>query len=41
MGTEVVRCGGPGAGQVVKILNNSVLFQTVAALAEPVTSDAE
>jgi len=36
MGTEVVRCGGPGAGQVVKILNNSVLFQTVAALAEAI-----
>ncbi len=36
MGTEVVRCGGPGAGQVVKILNNMVLFQTVAALAEAI-----
>jgi len=37
MGTEVVRCGGPGAGQVVKILNNMVLFQTVAALAGAIT----
>jgi 3-hydroxyisobutyrate dehydrogenase-like beta-hydroxyacid dehydrogenase len=34
MGTDVVHCGGPGAGQVVKIMNNMVLFQTVAALAE-------
>jgi 3-hydroxyisobutyrate dehydrogenase-like beta-hydroxyacid dehydrogenase len=34
MGTDVVHCGDPGAGQVVKIMNNMVLFQTVAALAE-------
>lgn len=34
MGTDIVHCGGPGAGQVVKIMNNMVLFQTVAALAE-------
>ncbi|MDH3712493.1 MAG: NAD(P)-dependent oxidoreductase [Gammaproteobacteria bacterium] len=34
MGTDVVHCGGPGAGQVVKTMNNMVLFQTVAALAE-------
>lgn len=32
--TEVTRCGGTGAGQVTKILNNMVLFQTVNALAE-------
>lgn len=37
MGTEIVHCGGPGAGQVVKIMNNMVLFQTVAALAEAVS----
>ncbi len=37
MGTDVVHCGGPGAGQVVKIMNNMVLFQTVAALAEAVS----
>ncbi len=37
MGTDVVRCGGPGAGQVVKIMNNMVLFQTVAALAEAIS----
>lgn len=32
--TEVTNCGGTGAGQVTKILNNMVLFQTVNALAE-------
>jgi 3-hydroxyisobutyrate dehydrogenase-like beta-hydroxyacid dehydrogenase len=32
--TEVTNCGGTGAGQVVKILNNMVLFQTVNALSE-------
>lgn len=32
--TEVTRCGEIGAGQVTKILNNMVLFQTVNALAE-------
>jgi hypothetical protein len=32
--TDVTHCGGVGAGQVVKILNNMVLFQTVNALAE-------
>lgn len=34
MGSDIVHCGGPGAGQVVKIMNNMVLFQTVAALCE-------
>lgn len=34
MATEITHCGGPGAGQVVKILNNMVLAQTVVALAE-------
>ena len=34
MGTDVEHCGGVGAGQVVKIMNNMVLFQTVAALSE-------
>ena len=34
--TDVTRCGGAGAGQVTKILNNMVLFQTVNALAEAV-----
>lgn len=32
--TDVTHCGAVGAGQVVKILNNMVLFQTVNALAE-------
>jgi len=32
--TEVTNCGGIGAGQVTKILNNMVIFQTVNALAE-------
>ncbi|MDH5211041.1 MAG: NAD(P)-dependent oxidoreductase [Betaproteobacteria bacterium] len=34
LGTDVTHCGGVGNGQVVKILNNMVLFQTVNALAE-------
>jgi 3-hydroxyisobutyrate dehydrogenase len=34
--TDVTNCGGPGAGQVMKILNNMVLFQTVNALSEAV-----
>jgi 3-hydroxyisobutyrate dehydrogenase-like beta-hydroxyacid dehydrogenase len=34
MGTEVTHCGGAGAGQLVKLLNNMVLAQTVVALAE-------
>ena len=35
--TDVTNCGDVGAGQVTKILNNMVLFQTVNALAEAVT----
>lgn len=34
MGSDVVHCGGVGAGQVVKIMNNMVLLSTVNALAE-------
>jgi 3-hydroxyisobutyrate dehydrogenase len=34
--TDVTSCGGIGSGQVTKILNNMVLFQTVNALAEAV-----
>jgi hypothetical protein len=34
LGTDITHCGGVGSGQVVKILNNMVLFQTVNALAE-------
>ena len=32
--TEISHCGPVGCGQVAKILNNMVLFETVAALAE-------
>jgi hypothetical protein len=32
--SEVTHCGGHGAGQVVKILNNMVLMETVVGLAE-------
>jgi 3-hydroxyisobutyrate dehydrogenase len=35
--TDVTHCGGVGAGQVTKILNNMVLFETVNALAEAVS----
>jgi 3-hydroxyisobutyrate dehydrogenase-like beta-hydroxyacid dehydrogenase len=31
---EITHCGAIGSGQVTKILNNMVLFQTVAALSE-------
>jgi 3-hydroxyisobutyrate dehydrogenase len=34
--TDVTHCGDAGAGQVTKILNNMVLFETVNALAEAV-----
>jgi 3-hydroxyisobutyrate dehydrogenase-like beta-hydroxyacid dehydrogenase len=34
MASEITRCGGPGAGQLVKIMNNMVLAQTVVGLAE-------
>ena len=34
MGTDVTRCGEVGAGQIVKVLNNMVVFMNVHALAE-------
>jgi 3-hydroxyisobutyrate dehydrogenase len=34
--TDITNCGAVGAGQVTKILNNMVVFQTVNALAEAV-----
>lgn len=34
MGSEINHCGEVGCGQIVKILNNMVLFQNVCALAE-------
>ena len=36
MGTDVNLCGGTGAGQIVKIMNNMVLFMNVSALAEAI-----
>ncbi|MBN8969058.1 MAG: NAD(P)-dependent oxidoreductase [Rhizobiales bacterium] len=35
--SDVTRCGDVGAGQVVKILNNMVLVETVVALSEAIT----
>jgi 3-hydroxyisobutyrate dehydrogenase len=34
MGTDITRCGAPGSGQIVKILHNTLLFETVHAVAE-------
>jgi 3-hydroxyisobutyrate dehydrogenase-like beta-hydroxyacid dehydrogenase len=34
--TDVTSCGDVGSGQVIKILNNMVLFETVNALAEAI-----
>jgi 3-hydroxyisobutyrate dehydrogenase-like beta-hydroxyacid dehydrogenase len=36
MGTDVTHCGPAGCGQVVKILNNMLVFQHCAALAEAI-----
>ena len=36
MGSEVTLCGSVGAGQIVKLLNNMVLFQNVCALGEAI-----
>ena len=35
--SEITHCGDVGAGQVVKLMNNMVIFQTVVALAEALT----
>jgi 3-hydroxyisobutyrate dehydrogenase-like beta-hydroxyacid dehydrogenase len=35
--TDITHCGGPGAGQASKLINNMVLFQNVVALAEAMT----
>jgi 3-hydroxyisobutyrate dehydrogenase-like beta-hydroxyacid dehydrogenase len=32
--TDITHCGGPGAGQATKLINNMVLFENVVALAE-------
>ncbi|MBR0680927.1 NAD(P)-dependent oxidoreductase [Roseomonas eburnea] len=34
MGTDVTHCGGIGTGQAVKLINNALVFEHVAALAE-------
>lgn len=34
MATDVTHCGGVGAGQITKLLNNMMLFQNVRAIAE-------
>jgi 3-hydroxyisobutyrate dehydrogenase len=36
MGTDVTHCGPVGCGQVAKILNNMLVFQNTAALAEAI-----
>ena len=35
--SEITHCGDIGAGQVIKLMNNMVIFQTVVALAEALT----
>jgi 3-hydroxyisobutyrate dehydrogenase-like beta-hydroxyacid dehydrogenase len=37
MGSDILHCGGVGAGQMVKILNNMMVFMTVNALSEIIT----
>jgi 3-hydroxyisobutyrate dehydrogenase-like beta-hydroxyacid dehydrogenase len=34
MGSDVTHCGATGCGQVVKLINNTLVFEHVAALAE-------
>jgi 3-hydroxyisobutyrate dehydrogenase-like beta-hydroxyacid dehydrogenase len=34
MGTEISHCGDVGTGQVLKLMNNMLIFQTVSALSE-------
>ncbi len=34
LGSDVTRCGGTGCGQVVKLVNNALVFEHTAALAE-------
>jgi 3-hydroxyisobutyrate dehydrogenase-like beta-hydroxyacid dehydrogenase len=34
IGSDVTRCGGTGCGQVVKLVNNALVFEHTAALAE-------
>jgi len=41
MGSDILHCGPVGCGQVVKLMNNMVLFQTVVAIAEAMAIGAE
>jgi 3-hydroxyisobutyrate dehydrogenase-like beta-hydroxyacid dehydrogenase len=34
MGTDVTHCGGVGCGQVVKLVNNALVFENTVAIAE-------
>ena len=34
MASDIAHCGGPGAGQAMKLVNNMMLFQNVVAIAE-------
>ncbi|MGI9523704.1 MAG: NAD(P)-dependent oxidoreductase [Hyphomicrobiaceae bacterium] len=34
MGSQISHCGGIGNGQIMKLMNNMIIFQTVTALAE-------
>jgi 3-hydroxyisobutyrate dehydrogenase-like beta-hydroxyacid dehydrogenase len=34
MGSDVTHCGGPGCGQVVKLVNNALVFENTVAIAE-------
>jgi len=37
MGTDITHCGGVGTGQVMKLMNNMVVFENLNAVAEAVT----
>lgn len=37
MGTDITHCGGVGTGQVMKLMNNMVVFENLNAIAEAVT----
>jgi 3-hydroxyisobutyrate dehydrogenase-like beta-hydroxyacid dehydrogenase len=34
MGSDVTHCGGVGCGQVVKLINNALVFENTVAIAE-------
>jgi 3-hydroxyisobutyrate dehydrogenase-like beta-hydroxyacid dehydrogenase len=34
MGSDITRCGGAGCGQVVKLVNNALVFENTVAIAE-------